>query len=188
MEPQPKDTPNEISSQQYFYWAKKEEWTLEQAAQLAVGLLPLLPYQQRGIEFNNETQEIRYNYLLLSLEETMKKEKIAPSDFFMWVNRKKINAPKVLIKQIKEVMKINKETDKYVFNAKEQHSMLLMFGAIIKNTYQKESIPYAKDSLTTDIKHDLALLGVHIDDATILKFIRLSDSALKGYLSEHAHD
>lgn len=161
---------------------------MEQAAQLAVGLLPSLQDQQARIDFSNEEQEGRFQRLLLSLKETIKKETIAPSEFFIWVNRKRVDAPKVLVKQIKEALKVNGDTDKYVSNAKEQHSILLMLGALIKSTYKKDNIPYAKDSLATEIKHDLALVGVHLDDGTILKFIRRSDNALTDHLSAHHSD
>ena len=183
--PQPKGTPDQISSQEYFYWAKKEVWTLEQAAQLAVGLLPSLQDQHARICFINKEQEKRYQRLLLSLKETEKKETVAPSEFFIWTNRKRVDVSRVLIKQIKEALKANDDTDKYVYNAKEQHSLLLMLGAIIQNTYQKDSVPYAKDSLTTEIRDDLVRMGVHMDDATILKFIRRSYSSLSDYLNKH---
>ncbi len=181
---------NVYAPHDYDFWIKSAPWSRHVAVLLALGEFPT----NTDADSTPITQPVelaeRYkkymSYLCGAISNGMQ-EPFQPATILEWAEANNLSTfPKELKKKIFFYQKLKRNLEREFLDGKEQKSLMLMLGGIIRTVYQKDVKLRERESLTTAIKNDLLLAGIDMDRGTILKWLRKVDPMLTKCLQENS--
>ncbi len=186
--------PDEMHETDCLKWAREVSWTLVEAAFLSMGFVPntIVTYDfkktERVLVFITSPfiAELNYRHDLLqkhSFEAGL--NNASPLDFIRWFQSVELSVPKNLVSTIKrlnlprnmygEVSEDHEKKD--ALHSLERKTLLKLIAAMSIQGYKFD--PNAKrNDATADIQSDLELLGIPLDQKTILKWLRVATATI----------
>lgn len=178
--------------QDYAVWAKINEWTLEQAALLTVGVFPLDPETSEQVTVPTE-KERRYNRTLGLLrydfdnghiqKSAHSESKVEAATYVFWCKAKKprITLPPELKKFVMQNYKFSNADVIRRMHGKKYITALKILHVLVKEKYGHWITEGKNTELTGKIHAAFTRAGITVDEATILDRLRDADKVVRDY-------
>ncbi len=165
------------------FWARSATWTDEEAVMLSLDRHPLPPYLEsiKNVS-DNELQECliaQHFFDRIALVEAAKKAGQISStgksiDFVNWFERMEFETSEELINKVRHFQgkPAGSAARKSVnLSDQQENTLLKLVAAMAVRGYSFDPSKH-RNQATADIRSDLELLGLELDDKTVLKWLR----------------
>lgn len=182
--------PAEMAFQDYKFWARKAHWVPVEAILISLGLKPTDELLDLVDALDNNSfkackllkeYDERLELLFAANRSGRLSEDSTPPEILKWFEKQEFSMPEGLLDAVRrfqcDEINVPVQPSENNFSDRERETLLRLVAAMAVRGYMFKP-DAARNPATKDIQDDLELLGIGLDQKTILKWLRESTNLI----------